>query len=78
PPPGGPPPGPPPDATATAAVHTLPDGSRLILVADTTQTTQVTRQLRQLMIGAGLVTLVVAALLLVLVSRAALAPLDRL
>ncbi len=45
---------------------------------DTTQTTQVTRQLRQLMIGAGLVTLVVAALLLVLVSRAALAPLDRL
>ncbi|MEK0461479.1 HAMP domain-containing sensor histidine kinase, partial [Mycobacterium ulcerans] len=78
PPPGRPPPGPPPDATATAAVHPLPDGSRLILVADTTQTTQVTRQLRQLMIGAGLVTLVVAALLLVLVSRAALAPLDRL
>ncbi|WP_142996078.1 sensor histidine kinase, partial [Mycobacterium persicum] len=74
----GPPPGLPPDATATAVVHPLPDGSRLILVADTTQTTQVTRQLRQLMIAAGLGTLVVAALLLVVVSRAALRPLDRL
>ncbi|OSC39413.1 two-component sensor histidine kinase, partial [Mycobacterium decipiens] len=77
PPPPGPPP-PPPDATATVVVHPLPEGARLILVADTTQTTQVTRQLRQLMIGAGLVTLVVAALLLVVVSRAALRPLDRL
>ncbi|BBZ44582.1 sensor histidine kinase [Mycobacterium parmense] len=73
-----PPPGPPPDATATAVVHPLPDGARLILVADTTQATQVTRQLRQLMIGAGVVTLLVAALLLVAVSRAALRPLDRL
>ncbi len=76
-PPGYPPPLP-PDATATAVVHPLPDGSRLILVADTTQTTQVTRQLRQLMITAGLGTLAVAALLLVVVSRAALRPLDRL
>ncbi len=73
-----PPPGPPPDATATVVVHPLPDGARLILVADTTQTTQVTRQLRQLMIGAGLVTLLVAALLLVAVSKAALRPLGRL
>jgi signal transduction histidine kinase len=73
-----PPPGPPPDGTATVVVHPLPDGARLILVADTTQTTQVTRQLRQLMIGAGLVTLVVAALLLIVVSKAALRPLDRL
>jgi signal transduction histidine kinase len=56
----------------------MPGGARLILVADTTQITQVTRQLRQLMIGAGLATLVVAALLLVAVSRAALRPLDRL
>lgn len=80
PPPGPPPPppGPPPDATATAVVHPLPDGARLILVADTTQTTQVTRQLRELMVGAGLATLLVAALLLVAVSRAALRPLDRL
>ncbi|SOJ54901.1 putative sensor histidine kinase TcrY [Mycobacterium simulans] len=78
PPPPGPPPGFAPDTTATAMVHPLPDGSRLILVADTTQTTQVTRQLRQLMIGSGIATLVVAALLLVAVSRAALRPLDRL
>lgn len=75
-----PPPGPPgpPAATATEVVHPLPDGARLILVADTTQTTQVTRQLRQLMIGAGVATLLVAALLLVGVSRVALRPLDRL
>jgi signal transduction histidine kinase len=73
-----PPPGPPPDATATAVVHPLPDGSRVILVADTTQTTQVAHQLRGLMIGAGLVTLLLAALLLVAVNRAALRPLDRL
>ena len=49
-PPSGPPPGPPmlppppppgipPDGTATVVVHPLPDGARLILVADTTQTT---------------------------------------
>lgn len=73
-----PPPPPPPDATAMVVVHPMPDGARLILVADTTQTTQVTRQLRQLMIVVGLSTLVVAALLLVAVSRAALRPLDRL
>lgn len=73
-----PPPGPPPDGTATVVVHPLPDGARLILVADTTQTTQVTRQLRQLMLAAGLVTLLVAGLLLIAVSKAALRPLDRL
>lgn len=82
PPPPPPPPGhrppPPPDATATVVVHPLPAGGRVILVADTTQTTQVTRQLRQLMIGAGVATLLVAALLLVAASRAALRPLDRL
>ncbi|OBI20488.1 two-component sensor histidine kinase [Mycobacterium sp. E2327] len=80
-PPFGPPPGvppPPPDATATELVHPLPDGGRVILVADTTQTTQVTRELRQLMIGLGVATLVVAALLLIAVSRVALRPLDRL
>src|SRR5437764_880208 len=66
------------DVTATELVHPLPDGGRVILVADTTQTTQVTRQLRQLMIGAGAATLLVAALLLIAVSRVALRPLDRL
>jgi two-component system, OmpR family, sensor kinase len=59
-------------------VHPLPGGGRIILVADTTQTTQVTRQLREVMIGAGLITLAIAALLLVAASRAALRPLDRL
>ncbi|WP_461480064.1 ATP-binding protein [Mycobacterium sp. HUMS_1102779] len=79
PPPPPPPRGhPPPDATATVVVHPLPGGSRLVLVADTTQTTQVARQLRGLMIGAGLATLLLAALLVVAVSRAALRPLDRL
>lgn len=78
PPPPPPPPGAPPDGTATVVVHPLPDGAKLILVADTSQTTQVTRQLRQLMIAAGLATLVVAALLLIAVSRTALKPLDRL
>ncbi|QUR67315.1 sensor histidine kinase [Mycobacterium spongiae] len=78
PPPPPPPPAPPPDSTATVVVHPLPGGSRVILVADTTQTTQVTRRLRQLMVGAGLATLAVAALLLVVVSRAALRPLERL
>ncbi|BBZ69170.1 two-component sensor histidine kinase [Mycobacterium paraseoulense] len=73
-----PPPPPPPDATATAMVRPLPDGARVILVADTTQTTQVTHQLRMLMIGAGVLTLLAAALLLVAVSRVALRPLDRL
>jgi len=76
PPPGEPPA--PPDTTATEMVHPLPGGGRLWLVADTTQTTQVTRQLRKLMIGGGAVTLLVAALLLVVVSRVALRPLDRL
>ena len=77
-PPLGPPPDAPADATATVVVHPLPGGARVILVADTTQTTQVTHQLRQLMGGAGVVTLLVAALLLVVASRAALRPLDRL
>ena len=59
-------------------VHPLPGGGRIIFVADTTQTTQVTRQLREVMIGAGLITLAIAALLLVAASRVALRPLDRL
>ena len=78
PPPGPPPPPPghPPPPDATALVHPLPTGGRVILVADTTQTTQVTRQLRELMFGAGVV--LTAALLLSVASRVALGPLDRL
>ncbi|MDQ2710129.1 MAG: HAMP domain-containing histidine kinase, partial [Actinomycetota bacterium] len=79
---GGPvppaPPPSPPDATATVVIHPLPTGGRVILVADTTQATQVMRDLRELMLGAGLLTLAVAVLLLRAVARGALRPLDRL
>ncbi|MEO6794332.1 MAG: ATP-binding protein [Mycobacterium sp.] len=66
-----------PDETATVLVHPLADGGRVILVADTTEAAETLRRLRYLMIGAGLGTLVVAAILLAGVSRAMLAPLDR-
>ncbi|BDX31211.1 hypothetical protein TUM20985_17580 [Mycobacterium antarcticum] len=69
---------PPPDETNTALVQPLPTGGRLILVADTTQSTAALRDLRELMIGAGAVTLVLAALLLFAVARGALRPLERL
>jgi two-component system, OmpR family, sensor kinase len=81
PPDGGPAPAPPPvppDGTATVVVHPLRGGGRVILVADTTQATQVRRDLRELMLAAGLITLVVAAFLLSTVARRALRPLDRL
>lgn len=58
--------------------HPLPTGGRVVLVADTTPGTAAIRDLRELMIGAGAVTLVLAALLLVAVARGALRPLDRL
>ncbi|BCQ09329.1 putative sensor histidine kinase TcrY [Mycobacterium heckeshornense] len=59
-------------------MHPLPTGGRVILVADTTQTTQMRGQLRRLIIGAGLATVAIAALLFVAASRAALRPLERL
>ena len=68
----------PPDETNTAVVHPLPNGGRVILVADTTQSATAVRELRELMIGAGAVTLVLAALLLFAVARGALRPLERL
>ncbi|WP_343574209.1 HAMP domain-containing sensor histidine kinase [Mycobacterium sp.] len=79
PPPWGPPPPPPrPDATATVIVHPLKTGGRLILVADTTQTTALIRRLRKVMLTAGLITLAIAGALFSAVTRAALRPLDRL
>jgi two-component system OmpR family sensor kinase len=83
PPPGwGPPPPPPkkppPDATATVIVHPLRTGGRVILVADTTPTAALIRRLRETMIAAGLITLAAAGVLLSVVTRAALHPLDRL
>lgn len=67
-----------PDDTATVLVHPLATGGRVILVADTTEADETLRRLRQLMVGAGVATLVVAAVLLVAASRATLAPVNRL
>lgn len=67
-----------PDDTATVLVHPLANGGRVILVADTTEVVETMRRLQRLMIEAGLGTLLVAAILLAGVSRAMLAPLDRL
>jgi signal transduction histidine kinase len=78
PPPWGPPPPPPPDATAAVIVHPLNTGGKVILVADTTQTTALLRRLREVMVVASLAILAAAGLLLILVTGAALRPLDRL
>ncbi|KAA8969840.1 HAMP domain-containing sensor histidine kinase [Mycobacterium sp.] len=78
PPPPPPPKRPPPDATASVIVHPLRTGGRVILVADTTATAALIRRLRETMIAAGLITLAAAGVLLSLVTRAALHPLDRL
>ena len=81
PPPLPPPPLPPPpedEGTATVVVHPLSTGGRVILVADTTQTTALLGRLREIMIAASLAILVVAGLLLIAVTGAALRPLDRL
>lgn len=67
-----------PDETATVLVHPLAGGGRVILVADTTEAGETLTRLRRLMVEAGLVTLVIAAILLAGVSRAMLAPLERL
>lgn len=67
-----------PDDTATVLVHPLAGGGRVILVADTTEAAATIRRLRHLMLGAGAATLALAAVLLVLASRATLAPLNRL
>lgn len=77
-PPDGRRPPPPPDATATVIDHRLPDGSRLILVADTTATSALLRQLRILMVVAGIAVLLVTALGVTLIARATMLPLTRL
>ncbi len=71
-------PPPPPGGTATAIDHRLPDGSRLILVADTTATSALLRQLRILMVVAGIGVLVVTAVGVTLIARATMLPLTRL
>lgn len=82
PPPGGPDgqgpgsvaPGAPGDALVVT--RTLPDGSTVTLLGDTTSITQVRHQLRWLMLAAGLVALAVATGLILLVVRRALRPLE--
>ncbi|GHP18159.1 two-component sensor histidine kinase [Rhodococcus sp. NKCM2511] len=54
----------------------LPDGSTLSLLGDTTAIADVRRQLRILMLGAGAVTLLLAAAALTFAVRRALSPLD--
>jgi two-component system, OmpR family, sensor kinase len=71
-------PPPPPDATATVIDHRLPDGSRMILLADTTATSALLRQLRIIMVVAGVAVLLVTALGVALIARTTLRPLGRL
>ena len=78
PPPGGPGRPGPPDATATSVTHRLADGSRLTLVADTTATTALLRQLRIVVIVSAVAVLLVAAAALSLVVHFAMTPLARL
>lgn len=66
-----------PDDTAMVLVHPLATGGRVILVADTTEAAETLRRLRRLMVSAGLGTLVVAAVLLAVATRATLSPLKR-
>ncbi|MDF2826406.1 MAG: ATPase, partial [Mycobacterium sp.] len=73
-----PPPPPPPEATATVIDHRLPSGDRVILVADTTATTALLGQLRVIIVVSALAVLLVAAVGLTLLVRAAMAPLGRL
>ena len=79
-PPGSRPPRPPapPDATATSLEHRLPDGGRLLLVADTTATTALLSQLRVIVVVSSVAVLLVAAAGLALLVRTAMRPLDRL
>lgn len=73
-----PPPPPPPDATATAITHRLPDHGVLILVADTTATTALLKQLRLILGVASVSVLLVASVATAILIGSALRPLDRL
>lgn len=66
------------ESTSMVAVHPLPDGGRIILVADTTDTTRVLNQFRRTMVISVLFTLGLAAAALTVVTGFALRPLDRL
>ncbi len=74
--PPGPPDPPAPPSDSLEITEPLPDGSTLSLLGDTTAIADVRRQLRILMLGAGAVTLLLAAAALTFAVRRALSPLD--
>lgn len=74
--PPGPPDPPVPPSDSFEITEPLPDGSTLSLLGDTTAIADVRRQLRILMLGAGAVTLLLAAAALTFAVRRALSPLD--
>ncbi|OZC39628.1 sensor histidine kinase [Rhodococcoides fascians] len=74
--PPGPPDPPAPPSDSFEITEPLPDGSTLSLLGDTTAIADVRRQLRVLMLGAGAVTLLLAAAALTFAVRRALSPLD--
>lgn len=76
--PAPPRPPPPPEPTSTTLVHQLADGSRLVLVADTTATTVLLRQLRTILVVSAVVVLLVAGVGLVMLVQIAMGPLRRL
>ncbi|MDV6260860.1 sensor histidine kinase [Rhodococcoides yunnanense] len=74
--PPGPPDPPAPPSDSFEITEPLPDGSTLSLLGDTTAIADVRRQLRILMLGAGAVTLLLAAAASTFAVRRALSPLD--
>lgn len=74
--PPGPPDPPAPPSDSLEITEPLPDGSTLSLLGDTTAIADVRQQLRILMVGAGAVTLLLAAAALIYAVRRALSPLD--
>ncbi|MCJ0894491.1 cell wall metabolism sensor histidine kinase WalK [Rhodococcus sp. ARC_M5] len=74
--PPSPPDPPAPPSDSFEITESLPDGSTLSLLGDTTAIADVRRQLRILMVAAGAVTLLLAAATLTYAVRRALSPLD--
>ncbi|MCP9273678.1 sensor histidine kinase [Mycolicibacterium arenosum] len=85
-PPGPPPedgpapprPPPPPEPTSTRVEHRLPDGGRLVLVADTTATTALLGQLRTILVVSAVAVLLIATVGLIVLVQVAMRPLRRL
>lgn len=81
PPDGGPAPPrppPPPEPTSTRIEHRLPDGGRLVLVADTTATTALLGQLRTILVVSAVAVLLIATVGLIVLVQITMRPLRRL